>query len=524
MKNVFFALVFLVVASVSVFSATRTPGERDLSFMDGIGGFNNAVLAIAEQPDGKIIVGGDFTMYDRSIPVGRICRLNADGTLDMTFNWAQLGFNDYILSIALQPDGKILVAGYFTQYNDATCSRGLVRLNSDGSIDNTFNTGGAGCSFSAYQVQVLSSGKILLAGDFTTYNGADCPDNFIRLNSNGTLDASFNSGGLGTNGYPKMFRVLSDGKILIAGVIYTYNVTSCPKGVIRINENGTYDNTFNSGGTGTTGDNSLCLDVASDGKILLGGKFTQYNSVDCSRGLIRLNADGTLDNTFNTGGTGFSASNYIHSVLIDGDNNILVGGFFNSYNGVPGQFGICRLTPDGLIDNRFNLGGVGFNNNPSVLLHTSNSEIFVVGGFDKYNNIEANRIIKLYNPVMPKITFNNVTGITSTGASSSVTITNYGGSEISEYGVCYNTSNNPTINNSKQSTTGSFLSGTYLATITGLIPGTTYYMRAFATNSIGTTYGTEYSFTTIPTLPEWGLMAMISLIAVAGGWFVWRKN
>ena len=112
---------------------------------------------MAIQSDGKILVGGTFFTYN-GVSANRVIRLNSDGSVDNTFVTGT-GFNNYVLSIVIQSDGKILVGGGFTAYNGVSANR-IIRLNSDGSIDNTFVTG-TGFDNYVYSIAIQSDGKIL---------------------------------------------------------------------------------------------------------------------------------------------------------------------------------------------------------------------------------------------------------------------------------------------------------------------------------------------------------------------------
>jgi uncharacterized delta-60 repeat protein len=146
------------------------------------------------QPDGKILLAGNFLSFSGKSSKG-IVRLNQDGNIDNSFNIG-LGFNLYdgtlntdensVYNIELQKDGKIIAVGRFGSFNGKT-SNGIVRINSNGSIDETFNTG-SGFGFSIVRsVKVQSSGKIIVGGSFQSYNGIQSKF-FIRLNNDGTPD------------------------------------------------------------------------------------------------------------------------------------------------------------------------------------------------------------------------------------------------------------------------------------------------------------------------------------------------
>ncbi len=175
--------IFLVVVYFKGY-AQPGPAEADTTFV--LGKFNGAVKKNLLQPDGKILVAGDFTVH-KTKPAGRIARLNSDGSLDITFS-CSVGANAIINDIAIQSDGKIILAGNFTQFNGATANR-ILRLNSDGSIDPSFVTG-LGFNGELKTVKIQTNGQIIVGGYFTSYNGTPV-FNIARLNTDGTMDTGF---------------------------------------------------------------------------------------------------------------------------------------------------------------------------------------------------------------------------------------------------------------------------------------------------------------------------------------------
>ncbi len=295
-------------------------GSKDVGF-NFTTGANFRVFAIAPQPNGKILIGGQFTIYN-GVAANYITRLNPDGTKDANFNNVGTGANNVVNTITLQPDGKILVGGDFTIYNGSTVNR-ITRLNADGTLDAGFNVG-TGANNIVNTITVQPDGKILIGGWFTIYNGSTA--NFItRLNADGTLDAGFNAG-TGANGTVNTIALQPDGKILIGGD-FTTNNGSTANYITRLNADGTLDTGFN---TGTGVDNNVrTIALQPDGKILIGGDFATYNGINVNR-LTRLNADGTLDAGFNVG-TG--ANNIVYTIALQPDGTILIGGEFTGYNG-----------------------------------------------------------------------------------------------------------------------------------------------------------------------------------------------
>jgi uncharacterized delta-60 repeat protein len=348
--------------------------------------FNNSISSIEQQPDGKILVGGQFTSYNGTI-ANRIIRLNSDGTIDGTFNIGS-GFDSDVFTIALQPDGKILAGGYFSTYNGTIANR-IIRLNSDGTIDGTFNIG-AGFDLPVFTIALQPDGKILLGGNFTSYNGTSS-NKIIRLNSDGTIDGTFNIG----NGFDNTLLSITlqpDGKILVGGYFTTYNGITRNR-IIRLNSDGTIDITFNIGDGAIFGQVQT-IKTQSDGKILVGGDFQFFNNfLYYSPKIVRLNSDGSVDNTFNIG-SGFNST--VWSIITQLNGKILVGGYFSSYNGTIANR-IIRLNSDGTIDGTFNIGsGFGFNDVVRTIApQQPDGKILLGGNFTSYNGASSNRIIRL---------------------------------------------------------------------------------------------------------------------------------
>ena len=363
-----------------------TPGLLDASFNAGGAGANGDGLALAVQPDGKIIVGGGFNIYNgNGTAPDRVLRLDADGTRDTSFNASGAGANNTVSAVALQPDSKILVGGNFTSYNsDAAAPDRVLRLNADGTRDSAFNLGGAGADAEVRALVVQPDGKIIVGGNFTDYNNdAAAPDCVLRLNADGTLDTTFNPGGAGANAEVRALVLQPDGKIIVGGNFSDYNGGAAPDRVLRLNANGSLDTTFNSGGAGAS-NNVLALALQPDGKIIVGGHFSSYNGAAAAPNFVlRLNADGALDSSFNMGGTG--ASSTVVAVALQGDGKILVGGSFTSYNNdAAAPDNMLRLNADGTRDATFNPGGAGTDTIVSSLALQPDGRVLAGGNFIEY--------------------------------------------------------------------------------------------------------------------------------------------
>jgi uncharacterized delta-60 repeat protein len=234
--------------------------------------------------------------------VGRIVRLNSDGTRDTTFTTNNgTGANSEIYSIAVQSDGKILVAGEFFTWNGTTVGR-IVRLNSDGTRETSFTTNnGTGATHTGFftivrSVAVQSDGKILVAGEFDGWNGTTV-GYIVRLNSDGTRDTSFSTNiGTGatlsfTSPIVYSIAVQSDGKILVGGYFDGWNGTTVGY-IVRLNSDGTREIAFTT--NVETGANSIVrsITIQSDKKILLGGEFTTFKTAsEFRRHLVRIGGE-----------------------------------------------------------------------------------------------------------------------------------------------------------------------------------------------------------------------------------------
>jgi len=384
------------------FRAHAAAGDVDLSFDPG-SGVNGTVNAVGVQPDGKVIIAGEFTMV-KGLARSGIARLNADGSGDISFDAGAHNYNasghtlhvvalqpdgkvlvghdngfirllpdgsvdtnfnqgittiedvfagwfDYVpvLAAAVQSDGKVLVGGRFNTINWTNESVGIVRLHADGSLDTNFNAwpglGGA----SVYAVVVQPDGKLLVGGQWSTGGGTN--NSLVRLNADGSLDSSFNTG-QNLSGYIYSVALQSDGKVFIGGDIWFSGPSRMP--IVRLNANGSLDGSFDPGpvvGNLPYGFGVRSVVVQSDGKVLIGGSFTNVDGASRNR-IARLNTNGTLDTAFNPG-TG--ADGMVSSVALQSDGKVFLGGTFSTVNGT-NRNRLARLEADGSLDVSFDPG------------------------------------------------------------------------------------------------------------------------------------------------------------------------
>ncbi|MDO7884562.1 IPT/TIG domain-containing protein [Hymenobacter cheonanensis] len=375
-------------------------------------GVDAGVFVAMEQPNGKLLLGGNFTTY-QGATANHLIQLNPDGSPDATFSTgtgATAGFNNTVNSAALQADGKLLVGGFFTTYQGAPAN-GLIRLNPDGSPDATFNTGAGftGGKVGVNSLVVQPDGKILLGGDFTTYQGAPA-NGLIRLNPDGSPDATFNTGaglsGVVNNTVVNSIVVQPDGKVLLGGDFTTYQGVTATR-LIRLNADGSRDASFATGSSFNSTVNALALQA--DGKVLVGGGFSQY--------IARLNPDGSPDATFTPGSAITSTVNYL---ALQADGKILVVGTFNTTASPVNN--IARLNATGSLDGTFNAGGSGFDKGARRVLVQSDGNLLVAGGqFTTYNGAPAPRLIRLNPNGSPNTAPTPVSGATFTFSPGSTT-------------------------------------------------------------------------------------------------------
>ncbi len=395
-------------------------GSRDTTFTTNTGtAASSEARSAAIQSDGKIIVGGVFVTWD-NVTVNRIVRLNSDGTRDTSIFSPSYASNNNVSSIGIQSDGSSLIGGSFTRWNETTVPY-IVKLNSDGTRDTAFNTTiGTGPSNTISVMRVQSDGKTIIGGNFATWNGTTV-NRIVRLNSDGTRDVAFNTN-TGTAGGSSVVGVLaiqSDGKILAAGPFTSWNGTAINR-IVRLNSDGTLDTGFITN-AGTAANSSITtIVIQSDGKIILGGFFTTWNSVTVNR-VVRLNSDGTRDTGFTTN-AGTAANSSVNTISVQSDGKIIIGGAFATWNGVTVN-AIVRLNSDGTRDTGFTtntgtgtLDSFGSLNVVNVSLAQLNGKTIIGGNFSFWNNVRVGRIVRLNADGTRDTTFTANTGDGATGA------------------------------------------------------------------------------------------------------------
>lgn len=337
---------------------------------------NGSIKDFIIQPDERIVIVGSFSQVN-GLSRKYVARLNPDLTTDSTFV-VGTGFNSSVNCVGLQPDGKLVLSGYFSKYNE-TAVEYIVRLNQDGSLDTSFDPG-LGPNSPAETIAFQSDGKILIGGSFNTYDGLS--QKFVaRLNSEGSLDYLFRTT---PNSTICKILPLNNGKIFLGGSFSSINGKS-KYGIVLINPNGSLDESFNAGSGGTTINE---IQIQQDGKILVGGSFTTFSGTTRNR-IARLNADGSLDNLFDPDG---GANNTIKTISVDQSGWITIGGDFTRFHDQD-AFRIARLDPLGKVDSAFRTG-LGMNSTVEKIQVNQNI-VIAAGSFSESGGSSAPYLVRL---------------------------------------------------------------------------------------------------------------------------------
>lgn len=382
----------------------------------GPSGIYFGIRNIAVQIDGKIVIAGNE--YDNLNINFAALRLNSNGTIDTSFNGTgkvtkDINQYDDIRNVIIQTDGKIILAGD-TQLNPNVMSYVAIRYNANGSIDSIYGVAGVanindGSSNKLAGAAIQNDGKLILTGT-SSYDVKT-----VRLNTNGTLDTTFNGTGrvitsLATD-ETKSVAIQADGKIVVAGYKYDSTLHTSEFFLIRYNTNGALDTTFNSTGVvlasiNKNKPNKPCdVKIQTDGKIVVGG--TSYLVYNNDIAVMRFNSNGTLDTTFNgtgklTSGILTSGRDELQKLAVQSDGKILAAGYSATDN-----LSIVRYNSNGTLDNTFNNNGIVKDNffhlyygNPpksSSVLSQTNGKVILVGSFLNDNTNTNDIFVRRYN-------------------------------------------------------------------------------------------------------------------------------
>jgi len=309
---------------------------------------------IIPQADGKLLVAGEFSQVN-GLPRQRLARLEADGALDTTF---AVPVGSTINSLLLQSDGKILLGGAFTTI-DQDMRLFLARLYPDGTLDDAFTQSANG---TVHALALLADGQIWVGGQFTEVNGIS-RSRLARLSATGEVDVSFTTE---ANGTVSALFPLGDGRMLVGGSFTQIGGVNRNR-LALLGADGTVDPDFDPNLNGTP----MAFALQADGKILVGGSFTSLGGQPRLRA-ARIHPDGSLDESFNPG-----ANQAVRAILVQADGKILFGGSFTTFADQVRER-IARVHPDGTLDFSFNPGANGV---VSSFTQDVNGDCWVVGQF-----------------------------------------------------------------------------------------------------------------------------------------------
>lgn len=357
----------------------NTNGSRDSTFNVSFGVPADTIFSSVVQTDGKIVISGGFTLVN-GVTRRSIARLNADGSLDASFDPVGSGFNRDVYQLVVQPDGKILAVGVFVNYN-GTPRDGFARINADGSLDTAFNPAVINVAVTALQ----GDGKILIGGFFTTVNGT-ARTGLARLNVDGSLDDSFNPI-VGNLDEVITILVQADGKIMVGGVFSTVNGANRPN-LARLNADGTLDSSFDAGTIPWV----ILFDRQVDGKYLFSDRDKIY----------RRNADGSADSSWQS--INFDNQSSIRDMVPQTDGTIIVGGWFTRVDNNQTKLYLVRLAPNGTLQTDFLPGGV--NARVWTLSKQADNKIIVGGDFTSIGGTTRFGVARLnYSPAVSRVLF-----------------------------------------------------------------------------------------------------------------------
>ncbi len=313
-------------------------------------GLNGPAYAVFVQPDGNSLIGGDFSSYD-STNSYNIARALSNGQPDAAFiRNTGSGADSFIDAIALDSSNNIFIGGAFASFNGIQ-RNGIAHLNSNGTLDNSIFLPGSGANGTVTAILVQTNGQLLVAGNFSSFNNTN-RNCIARLNPDGSVDSTFDAGTGPLDEYSPGNTVINslalqaDGRILVGGDFTTFDGVT-RNYLARLNFDGTLDASFDTGDGANDVVNGVAVDT--NGLIVAVGPFTKFGALGTSAGITRLETNGVLDTTFNVGS---GVNDAVNSVVLQTDGRIIIGGSFTSFNQTR-RVGIARLNPDGSLDTSF---------------------------------------------------------------------------------------------------------------------------------------------------------------------------
>ncbi|MEY5010574.1 MAG: hypothetical protein RLZZ253_1713 [Verrucomicrobiota bacterium] len=339
--------------------------------------------ALALDADGRILIGGTFVSVN-GVPRNRLARLGGDGNLDLSFGGRTMPESAVVNALAVDSQRRCLVGGEFWRVG-ALKRACLARVTPNGTLDGF----APGLDGAVNAVAVQPDGKVLAGGRFLAV-AAGAPPYLVRLEDSGALDPTFGDPDRRLNGEVHALALQTDGKVVLGGSFTQFGGVSC-RGVVRVDAQGILDPSFALGLSGADG-RVLAIAVQGDGKILVGGDFTRIHDVACN-GLARLNPDGTLDVAFQSG---LGAGNVVvRALVLTGEGRILVGGSFPKVQGGCPE-GIARLNSNGGVDLSFAPGLAGAEGGVNSVAVDADGRIVLGGAFERVHGVARGRLARLH--------------------------------------------------------------------------------------------------------------------------------
>ena len=378
-SGAFFGITGNAGAGYAVFRLNSN-GSLDPGFVfDAVPQGIEHVVAMDLQPDGKLLIAGNFTATVGGEQRRRIARLNDDGSVDLSFQGPTL--NDSVIDMAVQPDGRIVIAGPFTGVGLAN---DIARLHADGAVDSTFSPlldpNGL-----VRSVAVQGDGGVLFAGEFTTITGSQTALRVARIPKTGGLERNFAPGG-STVGDVHASAILANGDVLAGGTFTSIGGDARTYLARFSGITGALSTSFTPSLNGSV----LAIVVQTDGKYLVGGGFTLVNGTTRRR-IARFNTDGTLDTSFVPANI---PDGLVHAIEVDPLGRIYVGGSFQSVGAESRRF-IVRLTATGAIDADFEDPELD-DDVLAIAMAADRYRLYIGGRFNEVDGFERNAFARLW--------------------------------------------------------------------------------------------------------------------------------
>lgn len=353
----------------------------DSAFMSNVSPGPNSSVSVIAEASGKYYIGGSFSFFGPSGVYGFVC-LNSNGIVDSAFmSNVGVGPNGNVAAIVVQSDGKIIVAGGFTSWNNNASYARIVRLNTNGTVDTAFAanvSSGAVPNSNINTLCLQPNGQILVGGSFSTWNNV-ANGRIVRLNTDGTRDTAFSTNvGTGANSTVTRIVLDSSNNVFVGGSFSTWNSVASVFYLVKLNSSGVRDTTFSTNVGTAFGTTTTSMLVRSDGKLWVIGGNTFWNGVANNRYIIRLNNDGTKDTSYDNS---VAFNNSLNNLFFLNDDRIVAVGNFSTYRLNTAVYNVILDSNGGFIRSFTNR----VNSSVSTVLHASDGDVLLGGNWASWN-------------------------------------------------------------------------------------------------------------------------------------------